>query len=101
MFGYIFYGVKIINYTEGYELLSKNNITNINKEDIWIDDDQIELDLSKKINFLQNGKIEYAMILTEPDYNILDQYSPIIDNSYCDGNGTDEENSFNENKKNM
>ena len=34
MFGYIFYGVKIINYTEGYELLSKNNITNINKEDI-------------------------------------------------------------------
>ena len=39
------------------------------------------------------------MILTEPDYNIFDQYSPIIDNSYCDGNGTDEENSFNENKK--
>ena len=98
LFGYIFYGVKIINYSEGYELLSKNNNTNINKEDILINDDQIELVLSKKINFPQNGKIEYAMVLTEPDYDIFNQYSPIIDTSYCDGDGTDEESIFKENK---
>ena len=38
------------------------------------------------------------MVLIEPDYNIFNQYSPIIDTSYCDGDGTDEETIFNENK---
>ena len=96
LFGYIFYGIKIMDFSEGYELKSKNNNTEINKNSILINNDQIEFVLSKKINFQQNGKIEYAMVLTEPDYNEFSQYSPIIDNSYC-GGVDDEENFFNKN----
>ena len=97
LFGYIFYGVKIMNYNEGYELLSRNIGNKLKKDNILIDD-QIELVLAKRINFPQNGRIEYSMVLTEPDYNLYDQYSPIIDTTYCNGDGKDEEEIFNANK---
>ena len=96
LFGYIFYGIKIIDYNDGLELKSKNNDTEINKNSILINNDQIEFVLSKKINFQQNEKIEYAMVLTEPDYNEFNQYSPIIDNSYC-GEIDDEKDFFENN----
>ena len=96
LFGYIFYGINIEDYSDGYELKSKNNNTEIHKNNILFNDDQIEFVLSKKINFPQNGKIEYAMVLTEPNYTEFNQYSPIIDDSYC-GEIDDEEDFFENN----
>ena len=94
-FGYIYHGIKIMNYTEEYMLL--NNGAEIQKGDILLEEAKFELVLAKKINIPINGKIEYAMVLTEPDYDKFNQYSPIIDITYCSG-GEDEETIFNNNK---
>ena len=99
LFGYIFYGIKIISFNNEYIILSVNSRNEINKDTILKDEEKIELVLSQKINIPKTGLIEYAMVLTEPDYNIFNNYSPIIDKSYCD-NGEGEKNFFNQ-KKNI
>ena len=98
LFGYIFKGIKIINKTEGYKILNNGN-EKYNEDIIKEDDAKIELILSKKINIPINGIIEYAMVLTEPEYSKFNQYSPSIEKINCEGEGEDEEEYFNNNKK--
>ena len=86
LFGYIFYGIKIIDFNEEYELFTTNSHVQIHKDSILVDEEKIELILSEETNYPNNGRIEYAMILTEPSYSDYDNYSFIIDDSYSDEN---------------
>ena len=95
LFGYIYSGIKILNFTDGYEIV--NNGQEINKADI-LEEGNFELVLSKKINMPIKGIIEYAMVVTEPNYDVYKEYNAIIDSSYCDGDGEDEAEIFNNNK---
>ena len=98
LFGYIFYGIKIIGFSEGYQLLSKNERFEIKEGDILIDeDDKVELVIDKKINMPQKGRIKFSMVLTEPNYNEFNQYPIKIDKDYCT-NCNEEEEIFNNNK---
>ena len=97
LFGYIFYGIKIITFNNEYTLLSVKTGNEINEEIILFEEEIIELVLSQKINIPKKGIIEYAMVLTEPDYDSFNEYSPIIDTSYCNGED-DEINYFNQEK---
>ena len=87
-FGYIYHGFKIINYSEGYKL--ENFGTGIDVGETLPEGAQLKLVIAKKINFPINGKIEYAMVVKEPYYDTLDQYSYIVDTAYCKGGEYDE-----------
>ena len=95
-FGYIYYGFKIMEYSEGYKL--ENFGTEIGIGDTLPEGAQLKLVIAKKINFPINGKIEYAMVVKEPDYDTFNQYSPIIDTTYCDGGEYDESFFYDNNK---
>ena len=97
LFGYIYYGIKIIGFSKGYQLLSAKTKNEIKEEDILIDDDEVELVIDKKLNIPQKGRIKFSMVLTEPDYNEYIQYSPENDTTHCNS-CEDEEEIFNNNK---
>jgi hypothetical protein len=94
LFGYVYYGIRIINFSDGYQILFKGNT--IEKDTDLYNCSEIELVLSKKINLPINGKIEYAMVLIDNSYDQYNKFSPIIDTSYCDG-GEDEKEIYNNN----
>ena len=75
LFGYIFYGIKIINYSDGLNLKSPKTNNQINKEDILTDEEEIELIISKEQNIPENARIEYAQVITEPDLNDINNYT--------------------------
>ena len=97
IFGYIFVGVKIIDISKGYKILSVKKSTEVKKDNILYDDDSAELYLTEGINVEEVGRIIYAMVLTEPEYNIFNQYAIEIDNSYCGENCDDEKDIFKNN----
>ena len=98
LFGYIFYGIKIVGFSHGYQLLSKNKRFKIKVGDILIDeDDKVEFVINKKVNLTQRGRIKFSMVLSEPNYNESNQYSTIIDKGYCNS-CDDEEEIYNNNK---
>ena len=94
LFGYVYYGIRIVNYTDGYQILF--NGIEIGKSSDLYNCTEIELVLSKKINYPINGRIEYAMILEDNSYEKYNKFSPIIDIDYCDG-GEDEKEIYNNN----
>ena len=96
LFGYVFHGIKIIDISEGYKLLSFDNRNEIKKNDILFDGGIAELELSKDLNVEEKGRIIYTMVVTEPDYNTFIKYSEDI-NDYCGSDCSDEERNFNNN----
>ena len=50
LFGYIFYGIKIISFNNEYEIFSIKDGNKINKDTIILDNDLIVIRLSEKIN---------------------------------------------------
>ena len=96
LFGYIFKGIKIIDISQGYKLTSFINKTDIkiNENDIINDNDFGELGFNEDINIGEEGRIIFAMVLTEPEYDIFNQYSIEIDKQYCGGICNDEEEYF-------
>ncbi len=99
IFGYIFSGVKIIDISKGYKLLSADNNNEINVEDILYGNVSTLLDLTIGINVENTGRIIYANVLTEPDYDIFNQYSIEIITDYCNNGDSceDESNYFRNN----
>ena len=91
LFGYIFYGIKIINYTNGLNIISSKRNTKIKREDFLIDEKEIILIISKEINIPDNSKIEYAMVITEPEYNDINNYTYKYE-EYCGTDCDDEKN---------
>ena len=98
IFGYIFKGIKIIDISEGYKVLSSEKKTEISindENDIIYDNDYGELDFTEDINIEENGRIIFAMVLTEPEYEDFNQYPIEFDNQYCGGVCNDEKDNFN------
>ena len=93
LFGYVFEGIKIYNYTFGLKLLNESNKIEILTDEIISNFTNIELVLTKDINIREIGRIEFSMVLTEPEYEIYNKYPESIDNSYC-GNDDNEERDY-------
>ena len=94
IFGYIFKGIQIYNYSEGLKLLYENDEKEIIKNEILPNDTNIEIVLTKNLDIENNLKIEYIMVLTEPEYDAYNLYPETIDNSYCGTNCENERNKF-------
>ena len=89
IFGLIPNGVQIINFDETFRLLSTKDFRNINIGESIDTDEYIILAISNISHFSITGKIEYAMIITEPEYDIYNRYTK---KSEYNGVGIDEEN---------
>ena len=94
IFGYIFHGIKIIDISEGFKLLYEDNKLEISKDSIISNNTNIELALTRDIKNKNKGRIQFAMVLTEPEYEIFNQYSTLIDNKYCGEDCDDEKKNF-------
>ena len=94
IFGYIFRGIQIYNFSEGLKLLNENDEKEIIKNEIILNDTNIELILTKNINIENDLKIEYIMVLTEPEYDDYNLYPETINNSYCGTNCDEEKSKF-------
>ena len=94
IFGYIFAGIKIYNFSDGLKLLIEQIQEEIEKDFILASGADIELILTNKINIEENGRIEYGMVVIEDEYDIYNQYPIEIDNNYCGGNCDDEIDNF-------
>lgn len=86
LFGYNVYGIKIVDFYDGLNIKSYNTGKKIKKKDILVDEENVVLVLSKEGNIPKNAKIVFAMIVTEHDYDYLDNYTYRINNTYCSDN---------------
>ena len=68
------------------------------KGEILINETLITLVLSRSQNIPQNGKIVYATISTDPDYENLDDYTHSINKDFCGEDNCDKEEEFYEKK---
>ena len=93
LFGYVYEGIKIINISDGYKLLSFENKIEIKKNDTLYDEGNAELQLTKDLNVNEKGRIIYTMVVTEPNYNTFIKYCEEI-NDYCGSDCSDEEGYF-------
>ena len=93
IFGLIPKEIKLINFADVFELYSSKDYRKLDIGDSINTDENITLFLSKNIsiNIPKVGKINYAMIITEPDYDIYNNYA--TDNINCFGE--DDENNGN------
>ena len=94
IFGYIFAGIKIYNYTDGLKLLYLVDKIEISKDSIISNETDIELILKNDINIRENSRIEYGMVVMEPEYDIYNLYPIEIDRNYCGGDCEDEKTIF-------
>ena len=83
IFGYIFEGFQIYNFSEGINLLRYDNQEEILKEDILPNNTDIELKINGNIKLEENSRIEYRMVTIEPEYEIYNQYPVETIKSYC------------------
>ena len=94
IFGYILSGYKIYNYTTGLKLLKQNDNEEI-KEDTFLSNNiDIELSLTNEINIEENGRIQFGMVATEPEYEIYNEYPLEIIYNYCGGSNCEDEKNY-------
>ena len=91
IFGYVFYGIQINNYTNGLKLLCGDNKEEKQKEQIISNNTNIELIINNDINIQQNATIQYSMVLKEPEYDIYNLYPIKINTTYCGGEECEDE----------
>ena len=89
IFGLIPIGIKIINFDDIFTLLSLKSYNTISIGELIDTDENITLLVNGINNFPIIGKIEYAMIITEPEYNIYNRY---VNKVEYNGDGEDDEN---------
>ena len=90
IFGYIFNGTKIIEYSNG--LILKSTLrSEIIEGDILIEDENLILVLSKEANILKDSKIVYAMMATEPSYEVDDKFRELKNVDYTNGNNNEKQ----------
>ena len=82
IFGYIFGGFKIYNFTNGLKLLNLQNQEVIGRNSCLSNNTDIELNVTFENNE-GSERIEYGMFAVEPEYGIFNQYATDIDNNYC------------------
>ena len=95
IFGYIFAGYKIYDFTKGLKLIDLYNQKEIKKNSSLSNNTDIELNITNEVN-IEGERIEYGMFITEPEYEIYNEYTTDIDNNYCGGddNCNDEKDYF-------
>ena len=90
IFGHIFKGIQIINFSNGLKLIRDDNKKEISENTLIPNNTNVELFLTKEIaNLQKNARMEYAMVLTEPEYEKYNQYTSNIDIDYCKENDED------------
>ena len=94
IFGYLFSGYIIYNFTKGLKLLESQSQDEISKEEILSNNTDIELILNNEINIQESGRIEYGMVVMEPEYESYNQYPNEILINYCGDNCDDEKDYF-------
>ena len=83
IFGYIIYGTKIINICENdFNLIIKETEEALTKNKIVLKDELIKLELFEARYNKMNCKIEYQIIITEPNYEIFNSFSDKIETFY-------------------
>ena len=82
IFGHIFTGYKIYNFTNGIKLLDLQNQIEIEKNVNLSTNTDIELNVTNDVN-IEGERIEYGMSAIEPEYDIYNQYVTDINKSYC------------------
>ena len=81
IFGYVYKGTQIINYSNNIYLKNKGQI--LEKKEILLKDHQITLSFPSNDSYEEgNYTIEYAYVLTEPNYENIKKYYDSIDESY-------------------
>ena len=98
IFGYIFEGFQIYNFSEGINLLKLDNQEEILKSDILPENTDIELIINENIEIEENGRIEYRMVIIEPEYEIYNQYPTETIKNYCGGVCDDDVDNYNAQK---
>ena len=92
LFGYVYKGVQIMDFPNNI-YLKKNDII-IEKNSLLLKDECISLFFNKRqIYEVMNYSIEYAFVLTEPDYENMNNYANYTDVSY--GNKVNEKKEYN------
>lgn len=90
LFGHIFKGIQIIDFSTGLKLIREDNKKEISLNDFISKNTNVELFLTKDIlNLQKNARIKFAMVLTEPEYEKYNEYASSIDNDYCKENDED------------
>ena len=89
IFGLIYNGIKLIDISEGYNLLSTKNGRELSIGKYIYEDEKIIVDLSNIANIPENGRIIFALEVKDPSYNIYNDYAYSIQNI-----GGDTEESF-------
>ena len=91
IFGYIFTGVKLNDYTDGLKPRDNYDKEYIEKDAIVSYDTDVELILDNSINIQENERIQYSMVVIEPEYDIYNLYPIEIDKTYCGGEECEDE----------
>ena len=85
IFGYIYKEIKILNYPENTSLIYKINESKIERNSALVEGQIETLIFPSNETFEgQNYTIEYAYVLTDPDYSEVNNYTSRVDDSYYD-----------------
>ena len=90
IFGYVFAGFKIIDFSNGLKLICEDDKEVLDKECITSNNTNIEVILTKDINIQEKLRIEYTMVTIQPEYEIYNQYPIETIETYCQDNCNDE-----------
>ena len=90
IFGYNLNGIKILSIPEKINIKSKLDGKDIYQNDTLTDNEDILVSiLIEEPDIIQEYIIEYALTVSKPDYNNINDYITDIDNSYGDENERD------------
>ena len=85
LFGYVFKGIKIINFPESIRLISTKTNSQIQKGDILSENENFTISFLSNSNYTKNYYcIEYALVTTETDFYKANAYSLKFDDQYGD-----------------
>ena len=87
IFGYIYKGIKILNYPNDTYLIYKTSEAIIENNSFLIENQMISLSFSSNETYEgKNYTIEYAFVFTDPDYSKIDDYASDLDRTYYSSN---------------
>ena len=91
LFGLIYNGIIIIDYPDGYKIISNKTGNLLNTNDYIYESENILLGFYKSTAIPSGGKIIYAMEAKEPSYDIYNNYSYLKENINGDNFENDDE----------
>ena len=96
IFGYEPAGIKLLEISDGLKLAKEEDKSSITKDQIFTD--KAELSFDNNINLNSQLRIEFAMVVKDPPYDLYKTYSEIVNNNLCIGSSSecDEEDVYEE-----